>query len=127
MRRRALLGAALVGGLACGQRPSPAGHADSAATTEARPADSLVARTPGGTEIWFTLARSDSGAAGPCTARAVEIRHGTTRIPVPLLYTSTAPEILNETTARARLSDHCQAGDPYLVDLRTGRPVREHR
>jgi hypothetical protein len=127
MTPRALLGAAVLGGLACGERPAPAAHADSAPAIATRPADSLVAKTRGGTEIWFTLARSDSGTSGPCTARAVEIRHGATRIPVPLLYTSTAPEIVNDTTARARLSDHCQAGDPYLVDLRTGRPVRERR
>jgi hypothetical protein len=44
---------------------------------------------------------------------------------VPLLYTGTSPEILNDTTLRARLSNGCRPGDAYLVDLRTGRPVRE--
>ena len=95
------------------------------ATPPAAPADSLVATAPGGAEVWFTLARSDSGDAGRCTARAIEIRRGAVRIPVPLLYTSAAPEIVNDTVMRARLSDHCRPGDSYLVDLRTGRPVRE--
>ena len=49
------------------------------------------------------------------------------RIPVPLLYTGTAPHLVNDSTMRARLSDHCRPGDAYLVDLRTGRPVRERR
>jgi len=121
-----MLGAAVLGGLACGKpSPPPAASADTVGT--GRPADSLVATAPGGAEIWFTLARSDSGEAGRCTARAVEIRRGTTRIPVPLLYTSAAPEVVNDTTFRARLSDHCKPGDTYLVDFRTGRPVREHK
>lgn len=125
-RPRAMFGAAVLGGLACGKpAPPPAASADTVGT--GRPADSMVATAAGGAEIWFTLARSDSGDAGRCTARAVEIRRGTTRIPVPLLYTSTAPEVVNDTTFRARLSDHCKPGDSYLVDVRTGRPVRERR
>lgn len=125
MSARAMLGAAALAGLACGERPSPPARAAADTAELARPADSLVATTPGGTQIWFTLTRSDSGDTGRCTARAVEIRRGATRIPVPLLYTFAAPEILNDTTMRAHLSDHCRPGDRYLVDLRTGRPVRE--
>ena len=33
-------------------------------------------RAPGGAEIWFTLARADSGDGGRCVDRAIEIRHG---------------------------------------------------
>ena len=124
MRSRAVVGAAMLGGLACGKPASPPA-ADAAAP--APPADSLVATAPNGAEIWFTLSRSDSGETGGCTARAVEIRRGGTRTPVPLLYTGWAPEIVNDTTFRARLADHCRPGDAYLVDLRTGRPTREHR
>ena len=59
-------------------------------------------------------------------ATVVEVSwHGDRRVPVPLLYTGTAPEIVNDTTMRARLSDGCAPGDAYLVNLRTGRPVRE--
>jgi len=90
------------------------------------PADSLVVTAPGGVELWFTLSREGKAADGtPCTDRTIEIRRGDTRIPVPLLYTGTAPELVNDSTIRARLSNQCVPGDAYLVDLRTGRPVRE--
>ncbi|MBA3316765.1 MAG: hypothetical protein H0T50_01570 [Gemmatimonadales bacterium] len=90
------------------------------------PADSLVASAPGGIEVWFTLSRDAKAADGTaCTDRTMEIRRGGARIPVPLLYTGTAPELLDDTTIRARLSNQCVPGDAYLVDLRTGRPVRE--
>lgn len=90
------------------------------------PADSLVATAPGGVEIWFTLSRQAKAADGtPCTDRTIEIRRGGTRVPVPLLYTGAAPELVNDSTIRARLSNQCVPGDAYLVDLRTGRPVRE--
>ncbi|MGN6393618.1 MAG: hypothetical protein ACTHM9_15430 [Gemmatimonadales bacterium] len=85
-----------------------------------------MATAPGGAQIWLTLARHDSGAGGRCVARAVEIRRGATRIPVPLLYTTTTPQLIGDTAMRARLSQGCRPGDSYLVDLRTGRPVREH-
>ena len=125
MRSRAVVGAAMLGGLACGKPAASPPAADAAAA--APPADSLVATAPNGAEIWCTLSRSDSGETGRCIARAVEIRRGGTRTPVPLLYTGWAPEIVNDTTFRARLADHCRPGDAYLVDLRTGRPTREHR
>ena len=100
--------------------------AEAARPQPAAPADSLVATAPGGVEVWFTLAREGTGPDGTtCTDRTLEIRRGERRIPVPLLYTGTAPEILNDTTMRARLSDRCAPGDAYLVDLRSGRPVRE--
>jgi hypothetical protein len=115
--------------LACrGSAPEPgasAGAMESAAAPTDRPADSLVGTAPGGAEIWLTLGRPDSGESGRCMDRAIEIRRGDKRIPVPLLYTGTPPEIINDTTFRARLSSHCRPGDSYLVDLRTGRPVRE--
>ena len=125
MRTRAMLGAAMLGGLACGERGEKAGPA--ADSTPAPPADSLVATAPGGTEVWFTLARPDSGEGGRCTDRAIEIRRGAARIPVPLLYTGTAPQMVDDTTLRASLSNRCRPGDSYLVDLRTGHPVRERR
>jgi hypothetical protein len=115
--------AALVAG--CGEREK-APPVESASSQPAAPADSLVAKAPGGVEIWFTLAREAKGADGrTCVDRTLEIRRGGSRVPVPLLYTGSAPEIVNDTTMRARLSDHCAPGDAYLVDLRSGRPVRE--
>jgi hypothetical protein len=90
------------------------------------PADSLVATAPGGVEVWFTLAREGVAADGTrCIDRAIEIRRGGSRVQVPLLYTGTAPELVNDSTMRARLSNQCVPGDAYLVDLRSGRPVRE--
>lgn len=89
-------------------------------------ADSLVATAPSGAEIWFTLSREGTAADGTrCIDRAIEIRRGESRVQVPLLYTGNAPEMVNDSTIRARLSDRCIPGDAYLVDLRSGRPVRE--
>lgn len=126
MSARLTLPAALGIALGCSDRAAGARTAEARPDepAAARPADSLVA-SAAGAEIWYTMARPDSGARGRCAARALEIRQGARRVPVPLLYTTTAPEIVNETTFRARLSDHCAPGDAYLVDLRTGRPVRE--
>ena len=90
------------------------------------PAESLAVAGPG-VEIWFTHSRPGSSAGGtPCVDRAIELRRDGKRIPVPLLYTREAPRIVNDTTARAILYTNCVAGDVYLVDLRTGRPTREH-
>jgi hypothetical protein len=123
--RSVLLGAAVVGGLACAERreADAAGQGGEAAA----PADSLAMMAGDSTGIWFTLARPDTGIGGDCTERAIEIRRGAARVPVPLLYTGGAPELVNDTTIRARLWNDCRPGDAYLVDLRTGRPVRERR
>jgi hypothetical protein len=72
------------------------------------------------------LAREATAADGTsCVDRAIEIRRGDKRIQVPLLYTGHVPEVVNDSTIRARLSNQCVPGDAYLVDLQTGRPVRE--
>jgi hypothetical protein len=115
---------------ACGRgdRPPAQGSATAqdSTTEQAKPPDSLVLTAPKGVEVWFTLVRASKAADGTsCIDRTLEIRREGSRIPVPLLYTATAPELVNDSTLRARLSDRCQPGDPYLVDLRTGRPVRE--
>jgi hypothetical protein len=115
----------LASGLAAcgGEKAAPA---PSTAATDAAPPDSLVATAPGGVQVWFTLARRGKSPEGvPCIDRAIEIRRGETRVRVPLLYTGTRPELVNDSTLRARLSNQCQPGDAYLVDLRSGRPVRE--
>ncbi|HUR94336.1 MAG TPA: hypothetical protein VMY76_07120 [Gemmatimonadales bacterium] len=127
MRLRAPLTSVMLGSLACVERPAEHDSPPSNQAERRAPADSLVATTSGGTEIWYTLARSDSGPRGLCTDRALEIRRAGQRTPVPLLYTGTPPTLLDDTTMRARLSDKCTPGDSYLVDLRTGRPVRERR
>jgi hypothetical protein len=113
-----------VGLLACGgEKPAPP---QAAAAADSAPPDSLIATAPGGVQIWFTLARRATSPGGvPCVDRTIEIRRGNTRVQVPLLYTGTPPELVNDSTLRARLSNQCRPGDAYLVDLRTGRPVRE--
>jgi hypothetical protein len=117
------LGAVLVFGCRPGQRTPPV---NSGAAIE--PADSLALSDRGRVEVWFTLARTAHGSDGrQCLERGLEIRHAGTRVPVPLLYTGETPTLLNDTTIRAVLWTHCKPGDPYLVDLRTGRPVRERR
>jgi hypothetical protein len=122
-RLAAILAASTV---ACGRGGE--NHAAIADTTVSKaPADSLAVSGPG-VEIWFTLARSGVSSDGtPCTDRAIELRRGGARIPVPLLYTQEAPRIVDDTTARAVLYTDCLRGDAYLVDLRSGRPTREHR
>jgi hypothetical protein len=125
--RRGAVVAVLAGcAAACDGREEIRPPESAAETQPAAPADSLVATARGGVEIWFTLAREGKRPDGTtCIDRTLEIRRGGSRIPVPLLYTGTAPEIVNDTTMRARLSDRCSPGDPYLVNLQTGRPVRE--
>ena len=120
-----ILGAAVLSGLACAERREA--EAAEAGEGVRAPADSLVATVRDSTAIWFTLARRDSGDSGTCTERTIEIRRGSARVPVPLLYTGAAPEIVDDTTLRARLWNHCRGGDAYLVDLRTGQPSRERR
>jgi hypothetical protein len=112
---------------ACDARSSEKAEPDTTAAASApRPADTLVATAPGGVEIWFTHSRESTAEDGtPCVDRTIEIRRSGTRVPVPLLYTGAVPEIVNDTTMRARLSNRCVPGDAYLVDLRTGRPTRE--
>lgn len=85
-----------------------------------------MAAGPPGIEIWFTLAREASSPDGTrCFERGIEIRRGSTRLKVPLLYTGAAPVLLDDSTMRALLWNHCTPGVAYLVDLRTGHPVRE--
>jgi hypothetical protein len=109
--------------IACRQAERP--PAAPAQATEVAP-DSLVATGPDGTEVWFTLARAGHSPDGSsCVERGLEIRRGADRIQVPLLYTGTVPVLLDSSTMRAQLWNHCRPVDTYLVDMRTGRPVRQ--
>ncbi|HKU62631.1 MAG TPA: hypothetical protein VJQ44_15525 [Gemmatimonadales bacterium] len=117
-----MLAAALLAACGAGDHTPP----KAAALADSLPSDSLVATAPGGVQVWFTLARHAKSPEGvPCVDRAMEIRRGDTRVKIPLLYTGAAPELVNDSTLRARLSNQCRPGDAYLVDLRTGRPIRE--
>ena len=108
---------------ACRAEERPRARED-AATPSVR--DSLVATSEDGLEVWFTLTRVGHAPDGTsCVERGLEIRRGDTRIQVPLLYTGAAPVLLNQSTMRAELWNHCRPVGAYLVDLRSGRPVRE--
>jgi hypothetical protein len=116
---------ALVFAGACRAHERPAAVADSAAV---KPADSLVVKSGAGVEVWFTLARTGRSADGiSCVERALEIRRGGSHIRVPLLYTGALPVLLNDSTLRAQLWNHCRPVDAYLVDLRTGQPIPDRR
>jgi hypothetical protein len=113
---------ALMGACRGEERPRPR---NVAVTPSAR--DSLVATTNDGSEVWFTLTRVGLAPDGTaCVERGLEIRRGDTRIQVPLLYTGATPVLLDHSTMRAELWNHCRSVGTYLVDLRSGRPVREH-
>lgn len=113
--------------LVSGCRSEPRTHSSTSGTST-EPTDSLALSGRAGTEVWFTLARVAYGKDGrACLERGLEIRRAGSRVPVPLLYTGETPTLIDDTTMRAVLWTHCQPLDPYLVDLRTGRPIRERR
>jgi hypothetical protein len=106
------------------QRLEPAANA----VAGAEHSDSLVVTGENGLEVWFTMQRGGRARDGAtCVERALEIRRGGTRVRVPLLYTGAAPVILNQSTMRAELWNHCEPVDTYLVNLRTGQPIRVRR
>jgi len=126
LARRLVLVASLGGVSGCRESPSHSAERPAAAPSTVPPAsDSLALRTPGGAEVWFTDTRAATDSAGHvCTERVMEIRQSGHRTPIPLLYTGAAPEMVNDSTIRARLWLHCQPGASYLVNLRTGVPTR---
>ncbi|HVD33602.1 MAG TPA: hypothetical protein VNC19_08510 [Gemmatimonadales bacterium] len=108
---------------ACGAEEQP--RSQDTATSSVP--DSLVATGKDGLQVWFTLTRVGLAPDGTsCVERGLEIRRRDTRIQVPLLYTGAAPVLLDQSTMRAELWNHCRPVGTYLVDLRSGRPVREH-
>jgi len=119
------LGLALIG---CGANGEPAPGTPPAADPGvlAAVSDSLILSVPGGVTVWLAEGRRANDPAGaPCLERTLEIRHDTTRIKVPLLYTISTPVLLNDSTLRAQLAHNCQPAEAYRVSLRTGRPTPE--
>lgn len=117
----------VAGALLAGCRPTadrpPAAAADSAAQP-AGPADSLVLRVNDSTAVWFTASRPAADSAGrPCVERTVEIRTGSRRQLVPLLYTAQAPTVRDDSTLEAMLWKDCAPMARYRVHLRTGLPT----
>lgn len=87
--------------------------------------DSLVLRTPGGLEVWFVGSRPAADSAGTvCLEHTMQIRDGDRKVNIPLLYTGSAPRLVNDSTLEAAIWLHCRPGNVYQVNLRTGQPVR---
>jgi hypothetical protein len=108
----------------CGSQPRS--HPEAKTPSGSTHSDSLVATGENGLEVWFTMRRAGRAADGTsCVEHALEIRRGSTRVHVPLLYTGAAPVLLDQSTMRAELWNHCRPVATYLVNLRTGQPVRE--
>ena len=85
--------------------------------------DTLVLSAPGGTTIWLAEGRPAVSSTGEnCIERTIEIRKDSSRLKVPLLYTVTLPVLIDDTTMRAELAEHCKATRPYRVNLKTARP-----
>lgn len=91
----------------------------------ASPVDTLVLRSPSGSEVWFTAARpAVDSTSHSCLERVMEIRDGDRRTPIPLLYTGVAPRLINDSTIEAAIWLNCRPGNVYRVSLRTGQPLR---
>lgn len=122
MTRGVFLASATV--LAGCARGEPGPGAPPPAEPAAQVSDSLILSAPGGVTVWLTEGRRSNDSAGSeCLERTLEIRRDTTRIKVPLLYTVSTPVLLDDTTFRAELADHCRKAEPYRVSLKTGRPT----
>jgi len=110
--------------VACGARGEPPPGELPAVDTRLEPAvDSLVLTAPGGVTVWLTEGRRAADSAGtPCFERTVEIRRDSVRLKVPLLYTTSAPTLLDDSTMRAQISHDCRPGAVYRVGFRDGMP-----
>jgi hypothetical protein len=116
--------AALAALAGCGGRGEPElGNPPSG--DQVRVADSLVLVAPGGFTVWLSDGRPATDLKGVvCLERSLEIRTDSARHKVPLLYTSTTPTLLDDTTMRAELSRDCRPAAAYRVSLRDGMPHR---
>lgn len=103
--------------------PDP-GRVPEAHAGEAGRADSLVLTAPGGTTVWLAEGRPAVSPTGEtCIERSLQIRRDAARLTVPLIYTVSAPVLLDDTTMRAELAEHCRPARAYRVNLRTARPT----
>lgn len=114
---------------ACTEAPRP--QAGSPATIAADDTSSAMVPTPethlfdlaDSTEVWMTTGREAHASGGePCLERGIQLRKGPLKIPVPLLYTSTLPEVVDGKLV-ARLSKDCVSGASYVIDTKTGQPT----
>jgi hypothetical protein len=115
---------------ACQKPASPASAPDSAAmarVVDSAPPDTHILDLSDGTEVWFTVGRVGHGPTGaPCLERGIQLRKGPLKMPVPLLYTSEMPVVLNGKLV-ASLSTNCVSGDDYSIDPKTAQPTKLER
>jgi hypothetical protein len=122
MRVQFLAGLALL--VSCSPR-EPGHEEQTGVQASPLPPSAMVLRMPDSAEIWFTGAMLDSASNGEtCFERTVEIRRGGIGTPVPLLYTSGVPQVMDDTTMKADLMRDCARVDTYLVNTKTAQPRR---
>ena len=121
VRQRLALGSRIAFGVG---RPERA-QAKTSAGKAAEAPESLAKTTPAGSNL-VPLSPAGSLRRRASPAWSGGWRSGRApRFAVPLLYTGEGPTLVNDSTMRAMLWNHCRPVAPYRVDLRTGRPVRE--
>jgi len=122
---RAIVAPLVVLAAACGARGEPPPGELPAVDPRVAPAaaDSLVLTAPGGVTVWLTEGRRGNDSTGTsCFERTIEVRRDSVRLKVPLLYTLSAPTLLDDSTIRAELSLDCRPGAGYRVGFRDGMP-----
>jgi hypothetical protein len=113
---------------ACASDPPPADPPPATTVPGAPAADSLILTLGGGAEVWFTGSRTGRDRfAVACVERVLEIRDGSGRRTVPLLYVRQAPVAIDDTLFRATLSRDCSPAGDYRVNANDGQPNRELR
>jgi hypothetical protein len=94
-----------------------------AAVTPPAPWDSLVLTLSDSTTVWLVRGRQGIASTGAtCEERSVELRKGSRRTLVPLLYAREVPRLMRG-TLYATLSDRCADVGEYVIDPATGYPT----
>lgn len=109
---------------ACGPAEEPPPPIEAGLPVATAPEAALASRPVPGVEIWFMEGRPAHDSTGfECVERTLEIRDSTGTRRVPLLYTLDAPTRLDDSSVRAQVFLHCQPGQAYRINLRTGLPT----
>lgn len=116
---------------ACGRSgapaAAPASTASAATAVDSFPPDTHILDLSDGTEVWLTVGRVGQGPNGTtCLERGVQLRKGPLKMPVPLMYTSKLPVVVNGKLV-ASLSTNCVSGDDYSIDPKTAQPTKLER
>jgi hypothetical protein len=111
--------------VACRPKLDQGGEPANVLASAVGPADSLVLTLPDSTQVWLVKGREGVAADGStCVERGVQlVRKGGRRDLVPLLYTRTAP-VLVDGKLLATLSNRCADVATYTIDATTAQPTR---